>query len=989
MWNTYRKQAVPQMVREARQRRALYQQTHFVVNEEGARSLSSNVPNFQSQVPSSAPAPQEINQDDMEIIRLIEADCGPAMDWTSGIQEMIMSDGQQSYEPCAPLSFASVSAVENALKSFPTVDDNTVENKARGRTEHAYNEWCIGMSYYMFKYVTHDADTICTETGIHKSCLQRLKRPNGQYYANYKEKFEKMNESELKDHLSTLEVQKHITLKTKSLTAFDIVKIWNLFLQGSTYAHICEKVRIPISTIQAICKRQRHIKITNYFPMDRLLDLQWFRIHWPKNARLRILNTNIAAHNQFTFAFFTCHPEFKAVYDERQKVNFVILNEEKYCNLPVSERSSKSLFPTLPYPSDWDPPRCPTPMQTDSEDNDEPNIQLNETIQHLDIPTLQSGETIDDPPETNTDTVHDDPAETFKLPENLCKKTFILQRKVYDKYSICHAYYLRKYLGLNASNISAKTGVDIHMIYYIQCNKSQFYRDYINEIEDMGKKELEEFLLKLQPSNQTQTTDVISAIAQPTWADSIKQVDSAQSAALQKISVEPHDSELPHISGHAKQVTIDEHCYALSYYMSKFEKKGFEEIIQATGISYNALKRLLSDNPNYCSTVKTKIKNMSKLELETYISKSKGISYKFFNRQSTTFDMIVTIWNMRLQNMSYTEISHRTNLPIPTVNFICIGKRQSKITQYLPLDRRLDPSWFEMHWTELSKTCIVSTHFLTQMNFVKILLNSHHEFKAVHRSKSATELSTALQTVPLNSSRLPLFPTSGYSPSCISEIREMLMNMPEITEKDPLAYIKILPEPQASIPRLQHGGTEMFENRIMATEELRIDLAQHSVDPVGISGDLAELRFDLAECSFDFAEPSVDPVGNSFDLAEPGVGLSVPIFDPAESSIDLAGPNVIPADQSEPAEQPQEGRKRKYNRYVKTHDKYTICYAYYLKKFMRQSGRYISQETGIDYNLIYILYYNKSQLYSDYINEIKDMSKEKLEEFLHKLQNPQ
>jgi DNA-binding phage protein len=858
---------VPHDVRKAKERQELFKKTHFQVGEIGARPLSSDAWNFQSQATLNNPrtlAQQEISQEDMEIIRSIEADCGPAMDWTSGIQEMMMPDGQQSYEPCAPLSFVSVAAVEDAFDSFPIVVDPTTEKRPRGRTAHAYSEWCIAMSYYMFKYVTHDSDTICTKTGINKTCLIRLKQSDCRFYANYKAKFQEMSESELKDHISTLEVKKYIPLKLKSLTFFDIVEIWNLFLQSYKYAQINEKLQIPISTIQAICKRQRHNRITNYFPVDRLLDVQWFQIHWPKEAIFQILNTNIAALTQFTDTFLTSHPEFKAVYDKRKKVNFVILHEQKYCNLSSSEKSSKSLFPTLSYQSDWNPLLFPTPVQTDSDDTNEPDTQLNETVQHLDIPALQSGDALDDSPETNMDTGGDDPN---------------------------------------------------------------------------------------------------------------TQVNPAQPTEIQEVLAEPRDPGLLPVTERAQNVKIDEHCYALSYYMSIFEHKGFTEIIQATGISHEALKRLLSDNPRFCTTVKTKIKSMSKLELETYISNSKKISYKFFNRQSTTFDTIVTIWNMRLEKMSFTEISRRINLPIPTVNYICIGKRQSKITQYFPLDRRLDPSWFEMHWTELSKSCIVINHSVTQMNFVTMLLDSHPEFKAVQMSRLAAGLSTEIHTGPLDSSSLPLFPTSGYSPSCISVIKEMLMNMPAMTEKDPLVYIKIQPEPQPKIPRLQHGGTEMFEDHVMTTEELRVDLAQPSVDS-------ADTGVDPAENSVDMAESSVDPL-------ELSIGLAEPIFDLAEPSIDFAEPNVDSVDQNEPAEPPPKKPKRKYNRYEKKHDKYTICYAYYLKKILKHSAKSISETTGIDYHLIYILHNNKSLLYSDYINEIKDMSKEELEQFLRELQNPQ
>ena len=796
LWNTYRRQAVPHDVRKARERQELFKKTHFQVGEIGARPLSSDAWNFQSQATLNNPrtlAPQEMSQEDMEIIQLIEADCGPAMDWTSGIQEMMMPDGQQSYEPCAPLSFASVVAVEDAFESFPTVVDPTTEKRRGGRTAHAYNEWCIAMSYYMFKYVTHDFDAISKKTGMNKFSLQRLKQPHDKNFANYKAKFQNMSKSELKDHISTLEKQKHISLKLKVLTFFDIVNIWNLFVDDHTPDQINAKLQIPISTVKAICKRSRHSKITNYFPLDRMLDLQWFKINWPKNADIHIISFNGPKQTKFTNAFFYSHPEFKAVYDERQKVNFVVVHEQKYGSLSSSEKLLKSLFPTLPYPSDWEPPHCPAPVQTNNDAKNETDTQLTETFQ-------QPGETFDDLQEMEMDTDSEISAVTFKLPENIRKRKIKSQQIVYDKYSICYAYYLRKHLGIKATSVSEKSGVDFRLIYNLHYNKSQLYQDYIDEIKDMGKEELEKF--------------------------------------LSEISAEPRDSEPLSNAVHAPNVKIDEHCYALSYYMSKFEHKGFTEIIQATGISQEALKRLLSDNSRFSTTIKKKLQSMSKLELETYISNSKEISYKFFNRESTTIDKIVTIWNMRLEKMSFTEISRRINLPIPTVNYICIGKRQSKITQYFPLDRRLDPSWFEMHWTELSKSCIVINHSVTQTNFVNILLESHPEFKAVQRSRLAAGPSTEIHTGPLISSSLPLFPTSGYSPSCISAIREMLMDMPAMTEKDPLVYINIQPEPQAKIPRLQHGETEMVENPVMTREELRVDTAQHSVDPIESSVDL-------------------------------------------------------------------------------------------------------------------------------------------------------
>ena len=199
-------------------------------------------------------------------------------------------------------------------------------------------------------------------------------------------------------------------------------------------------------------------------------------------------------------------------------------------------------------------------------------------------------------------------------------------------------------------------------------------------------------------------------------------------------------------------------------------------------------------------------------------------------------------------------------------------------------------------------------------------------------------------------------------------MRQMLLSMYTIRETNPFEFIRILFEPPAKRSQSQHGGAKTFGEPVMTMEDISVDLAETSVDPV--------------EPSVDPVEPSVDPAETSVDPVEPSV-------DPTEPDIDSAEPNVNPADQNEPAEQPQKSLKRKYNRYEKTHDKYTICYAYYLKKILGRSATSVSETTGIDYHLVYVLSKNKSLLYSDYIDEIKDMSKEELEQFLRELQNPQ
>ena len=124
-----------------------------------------------------------------------------------------------------------------------------------------------------------------------------------------------------------------------------------------------------------------------------------------------------------------------------------------------------------------------------------------------------------------------------------------------------------------------------------------------------------------------------------------------------------------------------------------------------------------------------------------------------------------------------------------------------------------------------------------------------------------------------------------------------------------------------------------------------------------------------------------DPSGETIEEEEPSILQASTTTEYPESATEEQG-----CSQDFSTQHAVPKKKRDYR---KRYDKYQICHAYLLFKFFKIKARDVSSKTGINESLIYSICSHRSLLYSDYIDEIKDMSKEELEQFLRELQNPQ
>ena len=216
--------------------------------------------------------------------------------------------------------------------------------------------------------------------------------------------------------------------------------------------------------------------------------MQWFQNKWPKNAEKIIVNTNSPVCTKFIDVLFNQHPEFKAVYDKRQKVNFVISLDKIYSQLSQLEKLTRPLFPTLPYPIDWVCPCLPTSAQDEDNDN-------NDVEEDMEVSGEQEQTTI------QTQVTH------AIRPSRLLNKKIVkkIGRGMTDSYSewcICMSYYMSKYCGYNYPKISKTTGMHVTRIAVLMnADENNVYAKYKNKMKHMSKIELHNYISTLEVKN--------------------------------------------------------------------------------------------------------------------------------------------------------------------------------------------------------------------------------------------------------------------------------------------------------------------------------------------------------------------------------------------------------------------------------------------------------------------------------------------------------